>query len=102
VRVAPTEGKGEEGLDHMAEGFLKVVDDPTNRPVLVHCLAGRDRTGIMCAIYRMEFDQWDNRKAADEMQRFEFDPKKDPAAQAYERSVLDYKPRRDRQNGEKK
>jgi tyrosine-protein phosphatase SIW14 len=102
VRIAPPEGHGEDGLDRMAEGFLAVMDDPTNHPVLVHCLAGRDRTGTMCAIYRMEFDEWSNRNAADEMQRFEFDPKKDPAAEAYERYVLGYKARRDRPRVEKK
>ena len=101
-RCSPGEGSGEEGLNRMAEGFLAVMDDPANHPVLVHCLAGRDRTGTMCAIYRMEFDRWPSARAAEEMQRFEFDPNKDPAAKAYERYVLGYLPRRDRKATENK
>lgn len=93
VRVAPREEPGYAGLDRMAEGFLAVLDDSASRPVLVHCLAGRDRTGAMCAIYRMEFDRWAPERAAAEMREFEFDPDKDAAAKAYERYVLNYRPR---------
>jgi len=39
--------------------FLAVMDDPANHPVLVHCEHGVGRTGVMSAIYRMEFDGWD-------------------------------------------
>lgn len=93
VRVAPREEPGYAGLDRMAEGFLAVMDDPANHPVLVHCLAGRDRTGTMCAIYRMEFDRWPPERAAAEMREFDFDPAKDAAAKAYERYVLSYRAR---------
>jgi protein tyrosine/serine phosphatase len=93
VRLAPHE-EGEAGLDEQARGFLALMDDPANYPVLVHCVAGRDRTGTMCAIYRMEYDQWSPERAAAEMTEHEFDPEKDPAAKAYERYVLGYKTRR--------
>jgi tyrosine-protein phosphatase SIW14 len=95
VRLAPRE-EGEAGLDEMARGFLAVLDDPANHPVLVHCVAGRDRTGTMCAIYRMEYDGWQPAEAAAEMTEHEFDPGKDAAARAYERYVLNYLPRRQR------
>jgi tyrosine-protein phosphatase SIW14 len=35
--------------------FLEIVDDPANRPVLVHCWKGVKRTGVMVAIARMEY-----------------------------------------------
>jgi protein tyrosine/serine phosphatase len=47
--------------------FLKIVRDPANYPVLVHCFAGIHRTGAYCAIYRMEFDHWTNAEAIQEM-----------------------------------
>ncbi|WP_171469278.1 fused DSP-PTPase phosphatase/NAD kinase-like protein [Frigoriglobus tundricola] len=101
VRVTPRE-HDDAWLDRMAEQFLAVVDAPANHPVLVHCMAGRDRTGTMCAIYRMEFDRWTAERAAAEMQEFEFDPNKDPPAQAYNRYVLGYRPRWARTAEEKK
>jgi hypothetical protein len=33
--------------------FLKIATDPSRTPVLVHCLHGSDRTGAMCALYRI-------------------------------------------------
>ncbi|HEX4000576.1 MAG TPA: tyrosine-protein phosphatase [Pirellulales bacterium] len=33
--------------------FLKVVRDPKNQPVFVHCAYGSDRTGMMIGAYRM-------------------------------------------------
>jgi len=38
--------------------FLRVVTKPENQPVFVHCLHGADRTGTMCAIYRMAVQGW--------------------------------------------
>lgn len=29
---------------------LKLIADPANAPVVVHCVAGKDRTGIVCAL----------------------------------------------------
>ena len=33
--------------------FLSIVTNPVNQPVYVHCREGKDRTGIMTAIYRV-------------------------------------------------
>ena len=35
---------------------LKIVLDPANQPVLVHCGAGTERTGCLVAMYRMYHD----------------------------------------------
>jgi tyrosine-protein phosphatase SIW14 len=53
--------------------FLQIMKDPANYPVLVHCLAGKHRTGAMCAVYRMEYDHWSNQKAIDELELFGFE-----------------------------
>ncbi|MGH9767452.1 MAG: fused DSP-PTPase phosphatase/NAD kinase-like protein [Blastocatellia bacterium] len=58
----------------MAESdhFLQLVNDQRNWPVFVHCAGGRHRTGVLLAIYRMEMDGWDARRAYDEMKDFKF------------------------------
>ena len=33
--------------------FLQIVTNPKRTPVLVHCLHGADRTGTLCALYRV-------------------------------------------------
>jgi protein tyrosine/serine phosphatase len=69
--------------------FLDVALDPSKRPVFVHCARGKDRTGTMCAVYRMEVDGWTPDQAFTEMQSFGFhDYYKD-----LERYVRGYTPR---------
>jgi tyrosine-protein phosphatase SIW14 len=52
--------------------FLSVVLDPQKQPVYFHCAHGKDRTGTMCAVLRMEVFGWTNDEAWDEMQSFGF------------------------------
>jgi protein tyrosine/serine phosphatase len=47
--------------------FLKIVTDPKKTPVLVHCQYGADRTGAMCAVYRMAVQGWTKEEALKEM-----------------------------------
>lgn len=51
---------------------LKVMRDEDSWPVFVHCQHGADRTGVVCAVYRMQFDRWSEREAEQEMQDFGF------------------------------
>jgi protein tyrosine/serine phosphatase len=53
--------------------FLKIVDDPTNQPVYVHCHGGRHRTGVMTAVYRMTHNSWSADQAFTEMKQFQFE-----------------------------
>ena len=53
--------------DHSVAEFRKVMDDPANHPVLVHCFAGIHRTGAMCAVFRMDYQGWTNDEAMSEM-----------------------------------
>jgi len=47
--------------------FLRTVQDPKNGPIFVHCKHGADRTGTMCAIYRIVVDGWTREEAIAEM-----------------------------------
>jgi len=52
--------------------FLKIVTDPANRPVFVHCRDGVDRTGMMVAVYRIIVQGWSKANAVSEMRRMGF------------------------------
>jgi len=52
--------------------FLEVATDPRRQPVFVHCRHGADRTGMMCAIYRMVACGWNREDAILEMTRGDF------------------------------
>jgi len=52
--------------------FLKLVNDPANQPVYVHCQGGRHRTGVMTAVYRMTNDRWTADRAFAEMKQYKF------------------------------
>ena len=47
--------------------FLSVVSDSSQRPVFIHCRRGKDRTGAMSAIYRIQAGGWPKDKALREM-----------------------------------
>jgi protein tyrosine phosphatase (PTP) superfamily phosphohydrolase (DUF442 family) len=47
--------------------FLKYVADTNRWPILVHCQHGADRTGTMCAIYRVAVQKWSKADAIREM-----------------------------------
>jgi protein tyrosine/serine phosphatase len=47
--------------------FIKIVTDPKRAPVLVHCQHGADRTGIMCALYRVAVQGWTKEEAIKEL-----------------------------------
>jgi protein tyrosine/serine phosphatase len=47
--------------------FLHIVNDKDRRPIFVHCQHGADRTGVMCAAYRVMVNKWTKQQAIDEM-----------------------------------
>jgi protein tyrosine/serine phosphatase len=47
--------------------FLRVVGDLANAPIFVHCKRGADRTGLMCAVYRIAVQGWTKDDALAEM-----------------------------------
>jgi protein tyrosine phosphatase (PTP) superfamily phosphohydrolase (DUF442 family) len=56
--------------------FLRIATDRRRQPVFVHCQHGADRTGTMCAAYRVVVDGWTKQQAIDEMTKggFGFHP----------------------------
>jgi protein tyrosine phosphatase (PTP) superfamily phosphohydrolase (DUF442 family) len=56
--------------------FLKAVTDTNNLPAFVHCQRGADRTGMMCAMYRIVVCGWTREAAIAEMKHggFGFNP----------------------------
>ncbi len=49
--------------------FLQIATDPARRPVFVHCRYGGDRTGLMCAAYRVVAEGWSKQQAIAEWTR---------------------------------
>ena len=47
--------------------FLKIITDKTRTPVFVHCKHGSDRTGMICAVYRIAVCGWTKEDAIKEM-----------------------------------
>lgn len=47
--------------------FLQLVTNEKRTPVLVHCEHGADRTGTMCALYRVAVEDWSKTEAIREM-----------------------------------
>ena len=59
--------------EDQTEHFLKLVNDPANWPVYVHCKGGRHRTGQMTAIFRISHDGWTGDQAYKEMKKYDFE-----------------------------
>jgi tyrosine-protein phosphatase SIW14 len=53
--------------DAQVRQFFATVLDPAKLPVYFHCQHGKDRTGLMAALYRIERQGWTPTKAMAEM-----------------------------------
>ena len=85
-RLNPAAWDSPAGRANLAE-FLAAVDDPAGGPVLVHCFAGLHRTGVFCAVYRMERQGWTNAEAIAEMYAVGYF-QEDPSALEFLRSYV--------------
>jgi protein tyrosine/serine phosphatase len=45
------------------DAFFKIMDNPSNYPVLIHCYHGVGRAEMYSAIYRIEYEGWDRDEA---------------------------------------
>ena len=60
-------GQEPGGRPQMIDDFLSLCDDPANEPILIHCKAGRDRTGLLTAVWRMEYQKRTQAEAVAEL-----------------------------------
>jgi protein tyrosine/serine phosphatase len=63
---------GAPATDEQTAAFLRLVNDPANWPVYVHCKGGRHHTGAMTAAYRITHDGWTADRAFEEMLKYDF------------------------------
>jgi len=49
--------------------FLDLIEEPEARPVLLHCESGIHRTGMLVALYRIQYQAWSAEEAITEMRR---------------------------------
>src|SRR3974390_633074 len=54
--------------DEDVVAFLKIASDTNNLPLFVHCQRGADRTGMICAVYRIVYCGWTKEAAIQEME----------------------------------
>ena len=62
-------GSSAAQIDETVKRFLAIVADKSNWPILVHCSRGKERSGVLSAIYRIEYDRWSNEDALAETYR---------------------------------
>lgn len=68
----PMDVFGEPGAD-VIEQFIDVMQNPDMKPAFIHCMHGRDRTGLMLSVYRVMFDGWTAERAYKEALECGFD-----------------------------
>ncbi len=61
-------------VDSEVNQIENMVKDKSLYPLLIHCLRGMDRSGLIIGLYRVENDQWSPQKAYNEMLQYGFHP----------------------------
>lgn len=65
---APTrDGDKEFCLNNLPRAMEFIRENLINGPVLIHCRAGKDRTGMVMAAYLIEFERYNVKKAMEEV-----------------------------------
>ena len=60
--------------DEQLVSALKFISNPMNQPVYIHCFHGKDRTGLVAALYRVYYQNWTPVRAYKEMRMMGFTP----------------------------
>jgi predicted protein tyrosine phosphatase len=54
---------GQVPTKNTLHNFFEVLDNPEAYPVLIHCYHGTGRAAIYSALYRVEYENWNNKDA---------------------------------------
>ena len=84
-------GASKAEIDKTVKRFLAIAADKSNWPILVHCSRGKERSGVMSAVYRIEHDHWSNADALEETYRLGLERGHMPIAENY---IKNYRPGR--------
>lgn len=82
-------GSSTAEIDKTVKRFLAIVADKSNWPILVHCSRGKERSGVLSAIYRIEHDRWSNEDALEETYRLGLERGHMPIPENY---IKNYRP----------
>jgi len=61
--------------DTQVQYIINLMKDPSNKPLLIHCFHGEDRTGLIVGLYRVYVDHWTPEAAYQEMLKMGFHKK---------------------------
>lgn len=67
----PWSGGGLPSRDQLLTFFTLLRDNPDQK-IFMHCQYGKDRTGVMIALYRIAVDHWTAEQAVSEMKDFHY------------------------------
>jgi len=80
----PLSGNGTGDIKNYAQAIAAMVNARRmNKPVLIHCAAGTQRTGAVTACYRMLVENRSPEFAYKELLRYDYDPDKNPVLLSY-------------------
>jgi protein tyrosine/serine phosphatase len=76
IKLARLHMKPWHAEDEDVVAFLRIASNTNNLPLFVHCQRGADRTGMVCAMYRVVICGWTKEAAIAEMKQggFHFNP----------------------------
>jgi protein tyrosine/serine phosphatase len=83
-------GSSHEAIQDTVKRFLAIVGDKSHWPILVHCSRGKERSGVLAAIFRIEYDRWSNELALEELYRLGLTKDSLPVGQNF---IRNYRPR---------
>ena len=83
-RLCPLDSDGTGDVHIYAQAVSAVAAAARQgKPVLVHCVAGAQRTGGVVALYRLLIEGRSPAFVLDEMQKYKYDPRRSPRLQEY-------------------
>jgi protein tyrosine/serine phosphatase len=80
----PLSGDGTGPIERYADALITIVTaQRANKPVLIHCSAGTQRTGAATAFYRLLIEKKPPAEAYAELTRYDWNPEKDAVLITY-------------------